>query len=147
MRFLIPLFLSFFCLSMHLTSFAKANSADLSIDAARIIHQKQTNTLEVYMNLTNHSLKYPITIIGVFSPASKSAKLNRFSFHRGSYIKRHTRKVTIHPNSHSDFRQGSVHIELQEPLQEFEPGDKIPIHLILASGQSIKINATVEKTA
>ncbi|AKP74069.1 hypothetical protein Psal006b_01449 [Piscirickettsia salmonis] len=142
--------LSFLLLLCSLTSFAsalKAKPTKLIVDTARIVHQKQTNTLEVYMNLTNHSLKYPVTIIGVFSPASKRAKLNRFSFHQGSYIKRHTQKITIHPNSHSDFRPGSVHIELQEPIKNFALGEMIPVHLILANGQSVKVNAIVEKAA
>lgn len=143
MRFFIVLLMSFFFIPMH---FAKTNKASLSIDTARIIHQQHTNTVEVYMNLTNHSLQYPITIVGAYSPASKSAKLNRFSFHRGNYIKRHTQKITIHPNSHSDFRQGSVHIELQEPVKTLELGDQIPIHLILADGRSIKVNAIVKES-
>lgn len=89
------------------------------------------NTSTVYMQIVNYSQKIPITLVGVSSDIADNAQV----FHPENI------PLTIPPQKAVNFSDDGYNIQLHGLKKPISKGDKIPLTLTFAHGDSYIINA------
>jgi copper(I)-binding protein len=97
-----------------------------------------------YLTVANVGAK-PVKLIGVETPAARSATLHQSSMANGvSSMRPVTGGLTIAPGAKVDFAPGGYHLMLMGLTKAQALGGKVPLTLVFDGGRKLRIDLSVE---
>ena len=100
-----------------------------------------------YLTVVNVGSK-PVKLVGVESPAARSATLHQTSQANGvSSMRPVTGGLTIAPGAKIDFAPGGYHVMLMGLTNAQALGGKVPLTLVFDGGRKMRIDLSVEAGA
>lgn len=97
-----------------------------------------------YLTVANVGAK-PVKLVGVETPAARSATLHQSSMAGGvSSMRPVTGGLTIAPGAKVDFAPGGYHLMLMGLTKAQALGGKVPLTLVFDGGRKLRIDLSVE---
>jgi copper(I)-binding protein len=97
-----------------------------------------------YFTISNHGTK-PRDLIGVESPAYARSDMHISRNVDGVATMEHIAQVTIAPHKSITFKPGGLHVMLMDAKAPLVDGATVPLVLIFADGEKMKVDAVVKK--
>jgi copper(I)-binding protein len=140
--------------------FALATLAALTLSAPAVAGDYRAGGIEVrrpwtrpaqagmngvgYLTVANVGAK-PVKLVGVETPAARSATLHQSSMAGGvSSMRPVTGGLTIAPGAKVDFAPGGYHLMLMGLTKAQALGGKVPLTLVFDGGRKLRIDLSVE---
>jgi copper(I)-binding protein len=114
----------------------------ISIANARIRLLPGNLPLAGYFDAANRGNR-PVALTGASSPAFKMIHLHRSTERNGISTMVMVRVVDIKPGAAVHFAPGGYHLMLMNRTRSLRAGDKVPIRLTFADGESLEVSFTV----
>ena len=119
-----------------------ASAATLSASDAWVRVIPGAEVAAAYLTLHNGG-DAPVTIIGVRSPLAAMAMIHETQLTGTQASMRPRAQLVVAPGATVSFAPGGLHVMLHQLSRALQPGDEVPLVLLLAGGGTLTVTARV----
>ena len=101
-----------------------------------------TEVAAAYLTLRNSGTE-PVTIVGVRSPVAQDAMIHESQVSGTQSTMRPRAQLTVGPGQTLHFAPGGLHVMLHGLSHALQPGDTVPLVLLLQDGDTLNVSAHV----
>ena len=130
------------CLALLGCAALHAATPALSAQDAWIRATPGSDVAAAYLTLHNAGSE-PVVIVGVRSPAAAQAMIHESSVVNGQSTMRPHEQLQIAAGATVRLAPGGLHIMLHELRRALQPGEQVPLLLLLAGGGTLAVSARV----
>ena len=130
------------CLALLGCAALHAATPALSAQDAWIRATPGSDVAAAYLTLHNAGSE-PVVIVGVRSPAAAQAMIHETSVVNGQSTMRPHEQLQIAAGATVRLAPGGLHIMLHELRRALQPGEQVPLLLLLAGGGTLAVSARV----
>lgn len=130
------------CLASLLAALAAAATPALSAADAWIRATPGTDVAAAYLTVRNRGAR-PVSIIGARSPAAAMAMIHETKLVGTQSTMRAREELVVAPGEAVHFAPGGLHIMLHGLARALQPGEDVPIVLLLKGGDTLEVTAHV----